>query len=196
MHFDCIGDDDGGEQGTVEVILMHDFGETEDLFRLVSQSNEGSDMTALRDSSVSTACMEHQVFEHIKQAVLVTLNWQAPAVSMPRKLSSLQFTMQSFQRHFERVVSIEEDGGYMAEATDLKPYFQERVDQLAQEHELFRERLRVLVRELNSISEWEAPRFEKIGCELREMMADLDQHNQREVELLQESVLMAEGGEV
>jgi len=152
-------------------------------------------MNTLHDSHVSTACMEHQVFEHIKQAVLVTLNWQAPAVSMPRKLSSLQFTMQSFQRHFERVVSIEEDGGYMAQATEVKPYFQEKVDQLALEHGLFRERLRVLVGELNSISEWEEPHFERICTELRELIVDLDSHNQREVELLQESILMDEGGE-
>lgn len=152
-------------------------------------------MTALHDSRVSTACMEHQVFEHIKQAVLVTLNWQAPAVSMPRKLSSMQFTMQSFQRHFERIVSIEEDGGYMAQATELKPYFQEKVDQLAHEHAQFRERLRVLVSELNSISEWEEPHFEEICTELRGLIADLDLHNQREVELLQESILMDEGGE-
>lgn len=152
-------------------------------------------MNALHDSSVSTACMEQQVFEHIKQAVLVTLNWQAPSVSMPRKLSSLQFTMQSFQRHFDRVVSIEEDGGYMAQATDSKPYLQERVDQLAQEHELFRKRLRVLVADLNSITEWEEPRFDEACGALRELIADLDQHNQREVELLQEAILVDEGGE-
>lgn len=152
-------------------------------------------MNALHDSSVSTACMEHQVFEHIKQAVLVTLNWQAPAVSMPRKLSSLQFTMQSFQRHFERVVTIEEDGGYMAQATDSKPYFQERVDQLAQEHELFRQRVRCVLNDLNSITEWEAPRFDEACNELRELIADMDHHNQREVELLQESILVDEGGE-
>ena len=54
-------------------------------------------MPIIQDSTGSTACMEHQVLEHIKQALLVTLNWQAPVVSMPRKLSSLQFTIKSFQ---------------------------------------------------------------------------------------------------
>lgn len=152
-------------------------------------------MNALRDSNVSTACLEHQVFEHIKQAVLVTLNWQAPAVSMPRKLSSLQFTMQSFQRHFERVVSIEEDGGYMAQATDVKPYFQTRVDFLAREHEFFRERLHGLLTDLNSIKEWDEPRFQSLCDELRVLIADVEHHNRQEVELLQESILMDEGGE-
>src|SRR3954447_20169714 len=101
----------------------------------------GDVMPTLRDSAASTACMEHQVFEHIKQALLVTLNWQAPSVSMPRKLSSLQFTIKSFQRHFERVISIEEEGGFMADAMDAKPYYQDRVGQLEQDHARFRERL-------------------------------------------------------
>ena len=87
-------------------------------------------MPTLRDSAASTACMEHQIFEHIKQALLVTLNWHAPSVSMPRKLSSLQFTIKSFQRHFDRVVSIEDEGGYMADVVDCKPYMEERIEQL------------------------------------------------------------------
>lgn len=152
-------------------------------------------MNALHDSTVSTACMEHQVFEHIKQAVLVTLNWQAPSVSMPRKLSSLQFTMQSFQRHFDRIVSIEEDGGYMAQAVDTKPYFQDRVDQLSREHGAFRDRIRRIVAEFGGITEWEEPQFENLCNELRELIANVDEHNKQEVELLQESVLMDEGGE-
>ena len=99
-------------------------------------------MPTLRDSSaISTACMEHQILHHIMQALRVTLDWQAPAVSMPRKLSSLQFTIKSFQRHFDRVISLEEDGGYMAEVLDARPYFQDRIDQLASDHVRFRERL-------------------------------------------------------
>src|SRR4051794_15762586 len=112
-------------------------------------------MPTLHDSSLSTACMEHQVFEHIKQALLVTLNWQAPSVSMPRKLSSLQFTIQSFQRHFDRVVKIEEEGGYMADAMDAKPYYQDRVEQLEREHARFRQRLQSLLPELANTKEWD-----------------------------------------
>src|SRR3954464_1395001 len=114
----------------------------------------GDVMPTLRDSTTSTACMEHQVFEHIKQALLVTLNWQAPSISMPRKLSSVQFTIKSFQRHFERVISIEEEGGYMADAIDSKPYFQHRVERLSKDHVRFRDRLRKLVPELNDTKEW------------------------------------------
>src|SRR6476661_2279513 len=105
-------------------------------------------MPTLRDSTGSTACMEHQVFEHIKQALLVTLNWHAPSVSMPRKLSSLQFTIKSFQRHFDRVVSVEDEGGYMTDVLEYKRYMEDRIGQLARDHVRFRERLRTLIPEL------------------------------------------------
>ncbi len=152
-------------------------------------------MPTLHESTGSTACMEHQVFEHIKQALLVTLNWQAPAVSMPRKLSSLQFTIKSFQRHLDRVISIEVGGGYMADVVEAKPYMQDRLDQLAADHGRFRERLRKLIPQLNDIKEWEEPRFDLVCDELRSLIADVDRHNQQEVELLQESMLVDDGGE-
>lgn len=152
-------------------------------------------MPTLRDSTASTACMEHQVFEHIKQALLVTLNWQAPSVSMPRKLSSLQFTIKSFQRHFERVVSIEDEGGYMRDVLEYKPYMEERIEQLARDHVRFRDRLRKLIPQLNDIKEWEEPRFEEVCEDLRSLIAAIDRHNEQEVELLQESMLVDDGGE-
>lgn len=152
-------------------------------------------MSTLQDSGVSIACMEHQVFEHVKQALLVTLNWDAPSVSMPRKLSSLQFTIKSFQRHLERVLSIEEEGGYMADAMDIKPYFQDRVEQLAKDHAQIRDRLKTLLPQLADTKEWEEPRFEQVCENLRELIADLDRHNEREIELLQESTCTDDGGE-
>jgi hemerythrin-like domain-containing protein len=152
-------------------------------------------MPRLQDSAASTACMEHQVFEHIKQALLVTLNWQAPAVSMPRKLSSLQFTIKSFQRHFERVISIETEGGYMDDVVDAKPYMEDRIHQLAGDHSRFRDRLRNLIPQLNEIKEWDEPRFDQVCDELRKLIADVDRHNEQEVELLQESILVDDGGE-
>jgi hypothetical protein len=152
-------------------------------------------MSTLHESIGSTACMEHQVFEHIKQALLVTLNWQAPSVSMPRKLSSLQFTIKSFQRHFDRVISIEEEGGYMADVVDAKPYMQDRLDLLAADHDRFRERLQKIMPQLSDIKEWEEPRFEQVCEDLRALIADVDRHNQQEVELLQDSILFVDGGE-
>jgi hypothetical protein len=139
--------------------------------------------------------MEHQIFEHIKQALLVTLNWQAPVVGIPRKLSSLQFTIKSFQRHFDRIISIEEEGGYMADAMEAKPYLEDRAAYLQKEHVRFKERLRKLIPELNETKDWDEARFNRICGDLRTLVQDLDRHNQREIELLQEATCVDEGGE-
>jgi hypothetical protein len=152
-------------------------------------------MPTLHDSVISMACMEHQILHHVKQALRVTLDWQAPVVSMPRKLSSLQFTIKSFQRHLERVISLEEEGGYMANVLEARPYFQDRIDQLASDHARFRKRLQKLMPQLNEISEWEEPRFNEVCSELRSLLDDVDEHDAREIELLQESLLYDDGGE-
>ena len=111
------------------------------------------------DSIISTVCLEHQVLQHIKEAMRVTLNWVAPEVSLPRKLASLQFTTQSFQRHLERVMSIEEEGGYMADVLDEKPYLEDRLNGLAGDHGRFRARLRELMPEFNGLSKWNESQF-------------------------------------
>jgi predicted nuclease with TOPRIM domain len=146
-------------------------------------------------SKASMACMEHQILDHIKQALRVTLNWEAPVVSMPRKLSSLQFTIKSFQRHFERVIAIEEEGGYMNEVVGAKPHLQNRIERLESDHAQFRTRLKQLKSELNDIQEWEEPRFDSVCSELRQLLDEVDAHDLGEVDLLQESLLCDEGGE-
>jgi hypothetical protein len=114
---------------------------------------------------------------------------------MPRKLSSLQFTIKSFKRHLERVISLEENGGYMADVLEARPYFQERIDSLSKDHTRFRTRLQKLIPELNDISEWEEPRFDKVCDDLRALLDDVDLHDEREIELLQEALLLDDGGE-
>lgn len=152
-------------------------------------------MQTTRDTSaISTASMEHAVMEHIKQAMRVTLDWHAPEVSLPRKVSSLQFTIKSLQRHLERVMSLEEDGGYMAVVAETKPHLCDRADCLARDHDAFRAELKRLLPALNSLNEWDEPRFEQVGGALRQLLDAIDRHDQQEVELLQ-SLVDDEGGE-
>ena len=153
-------------------------------------------MTTLRETStLATSWMEHTILEHIKQALRVTLDWQAPEVSMPRKLSSLQFTMKSFQRHLERVMSIEEEGGYLSEVADARPNLVSRIEALSREHGRFRARIRQIEPKLCELNDWQEAEFGEICDEIRELLDRVDAHDAHEVDLLQESLLLDEGGE-
>lgn len=152
-------------------------------------------MTTLNDSSIAVSWMEHTILDHIKHALRVTLDWQAPVVSMPRKLSSIQFTMKSFRRHLERVMSIEEEGGYLDEVAEARPRMQSRIECLARDHNRFRARIRELVPELDELNDWEEARFVEICDEIRTLLHEVDWHDALEIDLLQESLLLDDGGE-
>src|SRR6186713_1827382 len=125
-------------------------------------------METIQDTSaISIASMEHAVMEHIKQAMRVTLDWQAPEVSLPRKINSLQFTLKSLQRHLERVMSLEEEGGYMRVVQEHKPQLVQRIKNLSGDHAKFRARLAALKPQLDALSEWEEERFVHVCNQIR-----------------------------
>jgi hypothetical protein len=146
-------------------------------------------------SQANVAWMEHQILDHVKQALRVTLDWQVPAVGLPRKLSSVQFTLKSFQRHLERLMDIEELDGYMVVVAETKPHLAVRVERLAHDHDQFRCEIRHLLPEIESLSEYESEEFERICEEITELLACVDRHDEKEIELLQETLLFDEGGE-
>ena len=153
-------------------------------------------MSAVQDFSLaSTSLVEHKVLEHIKQALRVTLDWDAPVVSLPRKLSSIQFTMKSFRRHLERVMTIEEEGGYLDDVVETRPNMEPRVQRLMGDHGRFRARIRQLMPMLDALNEWEEVQFGDICTDIRRLLNDVDRHDEAEIELLQEAMLMDEGGE-
>ena len=143
----------------------------------------------------NAACMEHQILDHVKQALRVTLDWKVPSVGIARKFSSVQFTLKSFQRHLERLMDIEEQDGYMALVAELKPNMGFRVDRLAQDHERFRKSLGRLLPEVDSLCEFQDQEFECVCREIYELLDSVDRHDEDEVELLQETFLFDEGGE-
>jgi hemerythrin-like domain-containing protein len=148
-----------------------------------------------RQDTASASWMEHRILDHVKQALRVTLDWRVPDVSMSRKLSSVQFTANSFRRHFERVMSIEEEGGYMSVVGEMKPYLHQRIERLEGDHERFRDRMRQLLPDIDGLAEWEEDRFHELCQELRALLDDVDEHDAKEISLLQEALLFDVGGE-
>jgi len=146
-------------------------------------------------SQANVARMEHQILFHVKQALRVTLDWKVPSVGLPRKLSSVQFTLQSFQRHLERLMDLEEQDGYMAWVAEMKPNMVYRVERLEKDHDNFRNVMRDLLPVVEALNEYQEEDFEDICDEISSFLEQIDRHDSEEVDLLQEALLMDEGGE-
>ncbi len=146
-------------------------------------------------SQANAAWMEHQILDHVKQALRVTLGWQVPSVGLSRKLSSVQFTLKSFQRHLERLMELEEQDGYMVVVAETKPHLSVRIERLADDHNQFRRKIEHLLPEVDSLNEYESDEFESTCDKIYALLETVDRHDTEEIELLQESLLYDEGGE-
>ena len=146
-------------------------------------------------TQANAAWMEHQILDHVKNALRVTLDWKVPSVGIPRKLSSVQFTLKSFQRHLERLMEIEEQDGYMVVIAEAKPNMSMRIERLEREHGSFREMIRHLLPEVESLNDYQQEEFETVCDDIRLLLQQIDRHDAEEIDLYQETLLCDEGGE-
>lgn len=153
-------------------------------------------MIANRNLSLSGGLTtEQRVFEHVKQALRVMVEWRAPAVSQSRKRSSVRFALRSFCRHLEMLMAFEEEGGYLPNVGAMRPNWERRAAQLREEHTQLRQRIDRLAPQIDDESVWDSERFEAACAAIRELLDDVDRHDRDEIALLQEALLWDEGGE-
>lgn len=153
-------------------------------------------MLASRSETVAGDCyLEHQILEHVKGALRVTIDWPDSGVDAPHRRESMRFALKSFCRHMSRLMRIEEAGGYLSVVAEVKPHLQDRINRLAFDHETFRVRIQKLQERLDLLDEWDEREF---GCTceaVRDLLDDVDVHDRAEVALLQEALVCEEGGE-
>ena len=146
-------------------------------------------------AQAQAACMEHEILNHVKDALRVTLNWKVPSVGTQQKLSSVQFTLKSFLNHLQRVMDIEEQGGYMVLVAETKPNMHCRIERLERDHWEFRHAIDNLLPEVESLCEYQGQEFDDACDQIMELLNRVDLHDSEEIELLQEAILYDEGGE-
>ncbi|BBO33945.1 hemerythrin domain-containing protein [Lacipirellula parvula] len=146
-------------------------------------------------AAAQAACLEHQILDHVKQALRVTLQWKAPAFGLSRKLSSVQFTTKSFMRHLDRMMELEEVEGYMEAVRHDKPNLEARVQRLELQHDEFRDLIEELQPEVAALAALPAARAQVVCHRLIDFLNRVDQHDADEIELLQQSLACDVGGE-
>jgi hypothetical protein len=139
--------------------------------------------------------VESQALKHVTQALEATLGWIVAGDGFARKLSSVRFFTEAYQRHMERLFALEEIDGYMESVSRLNPELTSRVALLKQEHESFRGALRETVLRLDLALPIEVADFERTCAQLQDTINRVLDHLHRESELLVESFDRDTGGE-
>jgi hypothetical protein len=145
---------------------------------------------------VTEQCLvEHRTLAHIKAALRLALDWQVGPPGLPRKVATVRFTAQSFRRHLERLMNLEEKDGYMVIVGQMKPNLVEKAERLRYEHDVFRESLSRILPQIETVGDDHPDRVASLCDDLYSLLAGVDIHDARETALLQEVMLQDDGGE-
>ena len=139
--------------------------------------------------------VEHQTLAYVTSALRATMGWKYQGTDLSRKLASLRFVGQSFQRHLKHLMELEEENGYMAVVLADRPELTDEVEALRQEHDQFRKRLNRILSRLRRVEPTDHAAFTKISDDLTALLEHLDEHSRKEIDLLQHALLEDEGGE-
>jgi hypothetical protein len=123
------------------------------------------------------------------------IGWTVDGDGFARKLSSVRFFTELYQRHLERLFALEEIDGYMKSVSRLNPELTHQVEDLKREHERIRAAVRRVVVRLDLASPLNLAEFDATCDELRHTINQVLEHLRREQELLVESFYRDTGGE-
>jgi hypothetical protein len=144
---------------------------------------------------------EFDILQHVRVALRRALNWDVQDTGFTQKLCSVRFALKSLDRHLQRMIELEERGGYMAVVGDKKPHLHERAVTLQAEHDQLRSQFSHVMSSFESLPNVVAltasqqEQFQSLCGELDDLLARLDQHEVKETDLMQEVLLCDEGGE-
>jgi Hemerythrin HHE cation binding domain len=139
--------------------------------------------------------VENGMLMLILEGLRNTLAWKVQDMGFARKLSTLRFITQSLQRHLERVLALEEYGGYMDFVVHESPRLTKLVESLKQDHEQLRKDTRQIVQQFENVSPADGGLFAQTCDGLGSLLTRLAAHNKKEATLMQEAFTRDEGGE-
>lgn len=139
--------------------------------------------------------VENEALGHVTRALEVAIAWEVKGPDLSRKLSSVRFAIELFQRQVERLFALEELDGYMVRVSRARPEWSDQIEELRQEHDQCRAAIRRAVIQLDHASPTDVGQLDAICEALRDVMLRLVQHGHRENEMVVESVNLDIGGE-
>ena len=138
--------------------------------------------------------VEHGLLQYLIQGLRDTVAWQVPGPDASRKLSTLRFIAQSFQRHLEHLLAMEEYDGYMELVRVSWPRLGRAADTLRAEHEGFRTEARRIAQRLERLASTDLAALGQVCADLLALVGQVEGHSKKEMALLQEAFGQDEGG--
>jgi hypothetical protein len=138
--------------------------------------------------------VEHGLLQHLMQGLRATVAWEVPGADASRKLSTLCFIAQMFQRHLERLLAMEEYDGYMGLVRASCPRLGRATDALRAEHESFRTEARRIAQRLEWLPGTDLAALDQAGADVLALLGQVEAHSGKEMALLQEALEQDEGG--
>jgi hemerythrin-like domain-containing protein len=131
---------------------------------------------------------EHEVLARISDALRTAIRWGQHA-DLSRKLAAVAFLTEAFQRHLNHMLELEERGGYLELLNQSLPQFHDQANVFRDEHEQFRATTQRLLQRMTECAEPTQSDADAIFSDLTSLLEAADDHNQRELTLLQQIIL-------
>ena len=139
-----------------------------------------------RTATEQEALFEHQLLAHIAEALRTTIDWALRTQDCTSRLPSLRFIANSFHRHLEHILELEEREGYLPTVDSHRHSdLQDDIDILRREHDLFRQRLRFAVDRLEGVSPTDYLSVGEVCTALMRLLDNINDHNHREMLLIE-----------
>ena len=154
-----------------------------------------TEATTHSDARFYQFTVENQVLDHVKSALRKTLASDEDRMGLERKVSTVKFVTESLVRHLYRLLELEDETEAADPTAELKPHLAEKASALQFEHGQFRAILQEMSDQVSGISAENEPHFDAFCRDVLAFLDRLDQHEARELAILQELHNAEEGGE-
>ncbi len=154
-----------------------------------------ANIPATRHEFARQTVLEHGLLKYLAVGLRAAFTWETCDEEHSRKLSTVQFIAKSFERHLERLMTLEEFDGYMDNVLDANPHLSRVVGSLKRDHAWFRQGMRQIATKVDRVSATDHGAFEDICDELAELLERLDEHDDKEAQLFARAFAQEEGGE-
>jgi hemerythrin-like domain-containing protein len=132
--------------------------------------------------------LEHEVLARLSDALRTAVGWNQHG-DQAQKLSSVKFLAESFERHLERMLELEEQNGYMDAVETNFPQFRPQVADFRRQHGEFRRWIGDLLTRLGQNTDLASSGTDLLFEDLSSLLDQIDRHNKQEMGLLQEVIL-------